>query len=44
MITDDALAKTLGARGLARAPLFSWERTARAVQGAITSSLDGTRL
>jgi len=44
VITDDALAKTLGARGLARAPLFSWERTARAVQGAITSSLDGTRL
>ena len=44
VITDDALAKTLGARGLARAPFFSWERTARAVQGAITSALDGTRL
>jgi len=44
VITDDALAKTLGARGLARAPLFSWERTARAVQGAITSALGAARL
>src|SRR5207249_3764109 len=41
VMTDDTLAKTLGARGLARAPLFSWERTARAVQGAITATLDG---
>src|SRR5439155_725218 len=38
------LRAAIDARGLARAPFFSWERTARAVQGAITSALDGTRL
>ncbi len=32
VFTDDAFAKTHSALGLARARLFSWEKTARAVQ------------
>jgi glycosyltransferase involved in cell wall biosynthesis len=35
LFTDDVLAKTHAARGLARAPLFSWEKTARAVQSIL---------
>jgi len=44
IMTDDALAKSLRARGLARAGLFSWERTGRAVQGAITRALGPARI
>ena len=35
VFTDDAFAKTHAALGLARAHLFSWERTARAVQSVL---------
>ena len=44
VVSDDALAKTLRARGLARARHFSWERTGRAVQTAITAALGPGRL
>ena len=35
LFTDDTLAKTYAARGLARAQLFSWEITGRAVQSIL---------
>jgi glycosyltransferase involved in cell wall biosynthesis len=35
LFTDDTLAKTHAHRGLARAQLFSWEKTARAVQSIL---------
>ena len=35
LFTDESLAKTYAARGLARAQLFSWEKTARAVQSIL---------
>jgi glycosyltransferase involved in cell wall biosynthesis len=35
VMTDDALAEDLRARGLSRAKLFSWETTGRAVQTAV---------
>ena len=35
LFTDDALVEDLRARGLARAKLFSWETTGRAVQQAV---------
>jgi glycosyltransferase involved in cell wall biosynthesis len=39
LFSDDRLAKELRERGLARAPLFTWEKTGRAVQGAIRAAL-----
>lgn len=39
LLADDRLAKELSERGRARAPLFSWEQTGRAVQGAIRAAL-----
>lgn len=39
VFADDRLAKELRERGLARAPLFTWEKTGRAVQGAIRAAL-----
>lgn len=39
VVSDNALAQTLRARGLARAAAFSWERTGRAVQRAIDAAL-----
>jgi glycosyltransferase involved in cell wall biosynthesis len=41
LLTDDALAKTHADRGLARAHLFSWPKTARAVQAILHSVMDG---
>ena len=41
LFTDDPLAKTLAERGLARAQLFSWEKTARAVQSILHEVMDG---
>lgn len=35
LFTDDTLAKTHAARGLERAQLFSWQKTARAVQSIL---------
>jgi glycosyltransferase involved in cell wall biosynthesis len=40
LFTDDTLAKTHAALGLARAQLFSWENTARAVQSILHSVMD----
>ncbi len=39
LFADDRLAKELGARGPARARLFSWERTGRAIQAVAESVL-----
>ena len=39
LFTNDRLVKDLRERGLARAPQFTWERTGRAVQGAIRAAL-----
>lgn len=41
LFADDRLAKDLRERGLARAALFSWERTARAIQGVIAAARGG---
>jgi len=38
VFTDDALAKDLRRRGLARARVFSWDRTARAVQALLRAA------
>jgi len=38
LFADDRLAKDLAARGLARARLFSWERTGRLVQAALRAA------
>ena len=40
LMTDDALVEDLRARGLARAKLFSWETTGRAVQKAIREAVE----
>jgi glycosyltransferase involved in cell wall biosynthesis len=39
LFTDDRLADDLRQRGLARAALFSWERTGRAVQAVIDQAM-----
>ncbi|HMH50825.1 MAG TPA: glycosyltransferase family 1 protein [Candidatus Acidoferrum sp.] len=41
LLTDDALAKTLSALGLARAHLFSWEKTARTVRAILHDVMEG---
>jgi glycosyltransferase involved in cell wall biosynthesis len=41
LFTDDAVAKTHSAKGLARAQLFSWEKTARAVQSILHQVMAG---
>ena len=41
LLTDDVLAKTHSARGLERARLFSWGKTARAVQKILHDVMDG---
>jgi glycosyltransferase involved in cell wall biosynthesis len=41
LFTDDALARSHAGRGLARARLFSWARTARAVQSILRGVVDG---
>ena len=41
LFTDDALAKTHSALGLARARLFSWEKTALSVQTILHNVMDG---
>jgi glycosyltransferase involved in cell wall biosynthesis len=38
LFADDRLVKDLAARGVERASQFSWERTARAVQGALRAA------
>jgi glycosyltransferase involved in cell wall biosynthesis len=43
LLTDDTLAKTHAALGLARAKLFSWEKTARAVQSVLHQVMAGER-
>ena len=40
LFTDDTLAKTHAARALARAQLFSWEKTARAVQSILHTVME----
>jgi len=40
--TDEALRRELGARGRARAGLFTWKRTARATMDAYLSCLAET--
>jgi glycosyltransferase involved in cell wall biosynthesis len=40
LFTDDALAKTHADRGLARAQLFSWNKTARAVRSILHRVMD----
>jgi glycosyltransferase involved in cell wall biosynthesis len=44
LFTDDTLAKTHSARGLERARLFSWGKTARAVQKILHDVMDGPNL
>jgi glycosyltransferase involved in cell wall biosynthesis len=39
VFADDALAEDMRARGLARAKLFSWERTARTLQATLRDAL-----
>ncbi len=41
VFTDDVFAKTHSALGLARAQLFSWEKTARAVQAILHGVMEG---
>jgi glycosyltransferase involved in cell wall biosynthesis len=38
LFANDRLAKELRERGLKRAPSFTWERTGRAVQGALRAA------
>jgi glycosyltransferase involved in cell wall biosynthesis len=40
LFSDDRLAKDLRERGIERARLFSWERTARGVQAVVRETLD----
>ena len=40
LFADDTLAKTYAERGLARARLFSWQQTARAVQSILHRVMD----
>jgi glycosyltransferase involved in cell wall biosynthesis len=43
IMEDDRLANDVRERGLVRARLFSWEKTARAVQAVLTRAVAGTR-